>query len=317
MDILLFVDTGLEFPQMYEHIDKLERYLQFPITRLKPPHTFEYLLYEYTPPRKNPALEGLSGLSWPGPQCRWCTARLKTRIIDRYLRELKKEFDIVQYVGIAADEQKRVHELRYPLVEWGMTEADCLAYCKARGFDWSGLYDLFRRVSCWCCPLQPLLELRTLRKHFPELWEKLRYMDAHTWAAVSRGLFGGAAGATVYIGRRACGTGPAPQGAGLLCCPQRPTGERSRGKEATLMKQSTPRWGWLLPLPIVWWLALITAGIWQPGMDLMRLTAQLSTALEQPWDIRWTEYSGRCLLLFSLVYAVAVGMALSSTTVTR
>ena len=47
MDILLFVDTGLEFPQMYEHIDKLEQYLQFPIMRLKPPHTFEYLFYEY------------------------------------------------------------------------------------------------------------------------------------------------------------------------------------------------------------------------------------------------------------------------------
>ena len=62
-----------------------------------------------------------------------------------------------------------------------MTEADCLAYCEARGFDWGGLYDLFRRVSCWCCPLQPLSELCTLRKHFPELWKKLRHMDAHTW----------------------------------------------------------------------------------------------------------------------------------------
>lgn len=69
MDILLFVDPGLEFPQMYEHIDKLEQYLQFPITRLKPPHTFEYLFYEYVPRRKNPALEGVPGLSWPGPQC--------------------------------------------------------------------------------------------------------------------------------------------------------------------------------------------------------------------------------------------------------
>lgn len=181
VDEILFVDTGLEFPQMYEHLDKLERYLQFPITRLKPPHTFEYLFYEYTPPRKNPALAGLSGLSWPGPQCRWCTARLKTRVIDRHLRELKKEFDVVQYIGIAADEQERVREFRYPLVEWGMTEAGCLAYCKERGFDWGGLYDLFRRVSCWCCPLQPLSELRTLRKHFPELWGKLWYMDAHTW----------------------------------------------------------------------------------------------------------------------------------------
>ena len=81
-------DISPEYPFL-----KLEQYLQFPITRLKPPHSFEYLFYEYAPPRKNPALEGLSGLSWPGPQCRWCTARLKTRIIDRYLRELKKEFE--------------------------------------------------------------------------------------------------------------------------------------------------------------------------------------------------------------------------------
>ena len=86
-----------------------------------------------------------------------------------------------QRAAAAADEQERVCEFRYPLVEWEMAEADCLAYCRARGFDWGGLYDLFRRVSCWCCPLQPLSELRILRKHFPELWEKLRYMDAHTW----------------------------------------------------------------------------------------------------------------------------------------
>lgn len=83
------------------------------------------------------------------------------------------------------------------------------------------------------------------------------------------------------------------------------------------MKQPTPWWMWLLPLPIVWWFALITVGVWRPGMDLMRLMEELSTALEQPWNIRWSEYSGRCLLLFSFVYAVAVGMVRSSVTATR
>ena len=56
------------------------------------------------------------------------------------------------------------------------------------------------------------------------------------------------------------------------------------------MKQPTPWWMWLLPLPIVWWFALITVGVWRPGMDLMRLMEELSTALEQPWNIRWSEY---------------------------
>lgn len=181
VDIILFCDTGLEFPGMYKHLDKLEQYTGKTITRLRPPHSFEYLFYEYSPERKNPALSKCQGLSWPGPQARWCTGRLKHRVIDAYLKLLKQEYSVIQYVGIAADEAHRIREFQYPLVEWGMTEADCLRYCRERGFDWGGLYDIFRRVSCWCCPLQPLGELRKLRTHFPDLWQKLLTMDAHTW----------------------------------------------------------------------------------------------------------------------------------------
>lgn len=79
-----------------------------------------------------------------------------------------------------------IRDLNYPLVEWNMTEAECLAYCKERGFDWDGLYDIFSRLSCWCCPLQSLDELRKLRKYFPELWERLRYMDKNTWRKFSK-----------------------------------------------------------------------------------------------------------------------------------
>lgn len=181
VDIILFCDTGLEFEGMYNHIAKLEQYINRPITRLKAERSFEYLFYEYSPKRKNPELNGKKGFSWSGPRNRWCTSVLKTRVINKYLKELSEEYEIYQYIGIAADEQKRVREFNYPLIEWGMTESDCLAYCRERGFDWDGLYDIFNRVSCWCCPLQSFDELRKLRKHFPELWQKLRYMDKHTW----------------------------------------------------------------------------------------------------------------------------------------
>lgn len=157
VDIILFCDTGLEFEAMYRHIDKLERYIDHPITRLKSDKSFEYLFFDHMPRRKNPELEGRHGFSWAGPHNRWCTAMLKTRIIDRYLREISKEYDIVQYIGIAADEPQRIHEFRYPLVEWGMTEADCLIYCKEHGFDWDGLYDIFHRCpagAALCSPLR-------------------------------------------------------------------------------------------------------------------------------------------------------------------
>ncbi len=181
VDVILFCDTGMEFNAMYHHLDKLEQYIGRPITRLMAPHSFEYYMLEHTPKRKNPKLQGMVGYSWPGPRKRWCTSRMKTDIIDRHLNELKENYELVQYVGIAADESHRVREYNYPLVDWGMTEADCLAFCKERGFDWDGLYDIFTRVSCWCCPLQSLEELRRLRKHFPELWERLNELDKQTW----------------------------------------------------------------------------------------------------------------------------------------
>lgn len=128
VDLILFCDTGLEFDGMYHHIEKLEKYIGRPITRLKSEYSFEYLLLEHMPRRKNPELFGRKGYSWAGPRNRWCTAMLKQRIIDRYLRNLAKKYELVQYIGIAADEPQRIRNFRYPLVEWGMTEADCLAY---------------------------------------------------------------------------------------------------------------------------------------------------------------------------------------------
>ena len=165
---------------MYDHLDRLEQTIGRPITRLKAPLTADQYFYEYTA-RPDAKLVTNRGLSWPSHACRWCTGRLKTHVINRHLSQLRRQYQLEQYVGIAADEAHRCKDLHYPLVEWGMTEADCLRYCKKHGFDWGGLYDIFRRVSCWCCPLQPLSELRKLRVHCPDLWQKLLYMDAHTW----------------------------------------------------------------------------------------------------------------------------------------
>lgn len=95
---------------------------------------------------------------------------------------------VIQLIGLAADEEYRLERKnnqdqthRHPLIEWGWTEADCLKYCYEYGFDWDGLYEIFKRVSCWCCPLQSLEELRKLRTHFPDLWEWLLDMEHRTW----------------------------------------------------------------------------------------------------------------------------------------
>ena len=88
---------------------------------------------------------------------------------EKFFRELRKQYRVKEYIGIAADEQYRLERERnknpdhvHPLVDWNMTEEDCLRYCYEHGYNWNGLYGQFRRVSCWCCPLQSLQELRQL-----------------------------------------------------------------------------------------------------------------------------------------------------------
>lgn len=124
--------------------------------------------------------------------------------LKKYLKNLKKPIDktfkihynmLVSYRdtsktcgcdGIAADEQYRLEreqnkQHEHPLVDWGWNEAKALSFCYDKGFDWEGLYEHFSRVSCWCCPLQPLEELRKLRRYYPELWQELIEMDRATW----------------------------------------------------------------------------------------------------------------------------------------
>ena len=114
----------------------------------------------------------------------------KTHLITKEVNRLKGELGAIHYVGIAADEAWRCKDERYPLVEWGITEAQALQACYDRGFDFGGLYEIYHRASCWCCPFQRIDELRKLRKHHPELWEKLLELDRRALAQFGTGPLG-------------------------------------------------------------------------------------------------------------------------------
>lgn len=182
IDYIVFADTGKDFPQMSDHLDKLRKYIKanFPtapeITVLRSEKDFDYLMFDHIKTRgKN---KGQKGYGWASMWARWCTSELKTRVIDNFIKSLNDDF--TQYIGIAADEPKRLREVpnrKYPLAEWGVTEAAALQYCYEHGFDWDGLYNHFDRVSCWCCPLKNLKELKALYLYYPDLWAQLRSMD--------------------------------------------------------------------------------------------------------------------------------------------
>lgn len=187
IDIVLNTDTGMEFPEMYEHLEKVDKYLfknrGIHITTLRHPKGFEWLMFE-EPKVKLSAIErrrrdhvSIYGNGWPGIRVRWCTGQLKTHLMDKKVNELKGQYKAVHYVGIAYDERQRCKKEKYPLVDWKITEAEALQICYNRGFDFGGLYEIYHRASCWCCPFQRIGELRNLRIHHPELWKRLLDMD--------------------------------------------------------------------------------------------------------------------------------------------
>lgn len=182
IDLIVCCDTTKEFPQMYRHIEKVNNYIKEKygkeIIVLRADKDFDYYMFEHEKTRgKN---KGKKGYGWSTMLCRWCTSYLKNNVIDKFLKQYKEE-GYLEYIGIAYDEPKRLKDKVYPLVDWQMTKKDCLQYCYDRGFDWEGLYEHFDRVSCWCCPLKNLKELKVLYKHYPELWQELKLMDERSY----------------------------------------------------------------------------------------------------------------------------------------
>ncbi len=192
IDDIIFFDTGWEFPGMYDHLKRLENKTGRIITRLKPRIPFDYSLvfHPIRSKKDRPEHNVVKGQvyryggGWPSSLRRWCT-REKVNTIERYLKSRYDLDKVIMCVGFASDESEREtrfmrarkYQYRYPLIEWSWPESKCLEYCKLLGYDWGGLYEHFRRVSCFCCPLQRIGELRNLRKYYPELWQIMLKMD--------------------------------------------------------------------------------------------------------------------------------------------
>ena len=180
LDEVIFFDTGWEYQAIYKNRDKLEKILcekDIKFTILSNDKTFDYLMFDHIINKRDGSKK--KGYGWCGGSARWGTTYKKLNI-RKYYKQYKEP--IVEYVGIALDEQKRItHDYEsikiYPLAEWGMTEKDCLKYCFDNGWSWKEdgveLYEVLDRVSCWCCRNKNLKELKNMKQHLPKTFEKL------------------------------------------------------------------------------------------------------------------------------------------------
>ena len=152
--------------------------------------TYEDIFYRVSTGKKhNGEIYGFPTMASP-----WCTNLLKTDILDRFIRsqtvqverererETAAEPQVVQYLGIAADEPLRIARhinrpgIILPLVEIGWEEDYCGLWCQYNDL-LSPIYTDSARGGCWFCHNQSVEQLRLLRRNYPELWALLLKWD--------------------------------------------------------------------------------------------------------------------------------------------
>lgn len=182
LNYVVFYDAGMEFDSIYKMMDQIKPKIEAygaKLIVLKPSVSFLEKMLLSPVNKRNGTIQ--YGLDWCGGRCRWATGE-KIKAIQGFLNEIG---EYKQYIGIAYDEPERIKDENnklYPLVDFKMTEKDCIKYCYEKGFFWEEdgvrLYDVLDRVSCYCCSNKNLNELRAIYHKLPKYWTKLKAMQS-------------------------------------------------------------------------------------------------------------------------------------------
>jgi len=153
----IFSDTGDESRETYAYMEYYEPIHHVEV--LRAPVQGHNNLYDYCVAYK----------TVPHRAFRWCTDKFKRQPLNRYY---KNDGEITIYMGIAYDERHRAKldkkgkiTYKYPLVENGVTRAQCIEIIEEAGLV------VPPKSGCWFCPFQNKQSwLRLLRDH-PDQYE--------------------------------------------------------------------------------------------------------------------------------------------------
>jgi 3'-phosphoadenosine 5'-phosphosulfate sulfotransferase (PAPS reductase)/FAD synthetase len=181
----LFVDTGVEFPDLPLFVRDFCRSYDVPLKVLTPRESF---IAYYDEKGK-----------FPLPMIRDCQKKFINGALDEYMRKIDEPFidvrgarskqrtlisnsDILQEV-----DKGRGFTLRILNPIFTLTDEEHAAET-AKLKLWKG-YELgFERTACWCCPFQTKRQYEALRKLYPGLWETLRVLHGR-WECFEGGTF--------------------------------------------------------------------------------------------------------------------------------
>ena len=179
VDYIVFTDTMLEFPMMYEYKEKVTRYFKERYNKdvivTKPKTTFEDWCFGVI---ESGDLKGYTRgipMVWSEP-CYW---RREAKVKPQ--EELFKDIGEHKiYIGFTLDEANRRmidDKFIYPLIDdFKMTERNCQEYLINQEMQ-NPLYNYFSRTGCSVCPAQSNKAWFEVWKNFPDTWGYMKEIE--------------------------------------------------------------------------------------------------------------------------------------------
>lgn len=192
---ICFANTHFEFQELYDYLEFIDNYIQehYPdaprVEMLDPLKTWDDWFYgEITRGNNKGKVRGAPLRVYP---C-WWSRHAKVEPLQRAQKDYRWSF-----VGIASDEAHRVQkqdpkkpermQTRYPLIEWGWTENDCMEYLSHLGIG-NHLYLSFNRIGCYHCIKQPLSSWYQVWSQWPDKFEESKEWDKESMRVSGHGL---------------------------------------------------------------------------------------------------------------------------------
>lgn len=179
--VVAYVDTGSEHEDNERFLAECEAWFGRPVTRLKSEKYRD--TWQVWKERR----------FLVGPQGALCTTELKKKVRLGFERP-----DDTQCFGYTADprdaargvrfrEQNPGVEFRTPLIEHGLTKADCLALVERAGIELPMMYRLgYDHANCVGCPKGGMGYWNRIRRDFPETFDRMAQQERELGATVLR-----------------------------------------------------------------------------------------------------------------------------------
>lgn len=166
---VIFNNTTVEFPETVEFVRKLAKEWSFDLNITKPKIGF---------------FEAVKARGWATHDNRWCCAPYKDEPAFRFLLEKEIAAEVTGTTRTESIYRRSLTPFRMPKKNLGLmrinpiydwNEWEVWAYIRKNCLQYNPLYDLgYRRIGCWCCPLNGWTHYRRLKKTHPRMYNFLR-----------------------------------------------------------------------------------------------------------------------------------------------